>query len=178
MATSAEQSITQNAAQYRDLVTYVPGAASRTTSAYDGELRVFRAVLALGGTLPRLFFERRAAERPAGPVIGSTGTVLAAHDRGPVTYRSVFGKVVFRRHAFAAPGPAIGCPLDAELSLPGAVLLRPAARVERLRQRRWVVLGGRGVAGAGARLVAHRLQALETTVREAATSTAACYRPG
>jgi hypothetical protein len=174
MATTAEQSITQSAAQYRDLVTYVTGAASRTASAYDVELRVFRGVLALGGTLLRLFFESRAAERPAGPVIGSTGTVLAAHDRRPVTYRSVFGKVVFRRHAFAAPGQAIVCPLDAELSLP--------ARCYSDLLREWSGFGSadgsfREVAALLERVLGWSLsiQALETTVREDAVDVAAFY---
>jgi hypothetical protein len=122
MATTAEQSIAQvraeGDAQYRELLAYVTGAGSRRASAYEAELRVFRSVLALGRTLLRLFFEQRAADRPVGPVVATDGTVLTCHDRRPVTYLSVFGKVVFRRHAFTAPGQAVVCPLDAELSLP------------------------------------------------------------
>ena len=65
---------------------------------------MFRSVMALGRTLLRVFFETRAMERPAGPVLGTDGTELAYHDRRAVTYLSVFGKCVFRRHAFGAPG--------------------------------------------------------------------------
>ena len=80
MTPTAEQSIaqrqTEGEQQYRGLLAYVTGAESRTASAYDVELRVFRSVLALGRTLLQLFLETRAAERPAGPVIGTNGTEL------------------------------------------------------------------------------------------------------
>src|SRR5436189_5692104 len=122
MAPTAEQRIAQSQAegaeQYRELVAYVTGAGSRAASAYEVELRVFRSVLALGGTLLRLFFESRAATRPAAPVVRGDRPGLTYHDRRPVTYVSVFGKLVFWRHAFTAPGQAVVCPLDAELSLP------------------------------------------------------------
>src|SRR5262245_47824715 len=122
MAITAEQSIAQRQAegeqQYRELVAWVLGAGSDRASAYEAELRVFRAVLALGRTVLRLFFERRAADRPAGPVPGAEDPVLAYHGQRPTTYLSVFDKVVFRRHAFWASGSGVVCPLDAELSLP------------------------------------------------------------
>ena len=82
MAITAEQSIAQSQAegdeQYRGLLGYVLGAGDRRASAYEAELRVFRGVLALGRTLLRLFFEQRAAERPAGPVTAADGTAPAA----------------------------------------------------------------------------------------------------
>ena len=122
MTTTAEQSIAQRQGegeqQYGELLAYVTGADSRTATAYEVEERIFRSVLAMGRTLLRLFFESRAATRPAGPVPGADGTELTYHDRRPVTYVSVFGKVVFRRHAFTGPGQGVVCPLDAELSLP------------------------------------------------------------
>lgn len=150
------------------------GAESRTARAYEVELRVFRSVLALGRTLLRLFFESRAATRPAGPVVGTDGTALAAHDRRPVTYLSVFGKIVFRRHAFGALGQAMVCPLDAELSLP--------ERCYSDLLREW---GGFGSADGSYREVAAFLerilgwplsvQALETTAQEDAVDVAAFY---
>ena len=122
MASTAEQSIAQRQGegeqQYGELLAYVTSADSRTATAYEVEERIFRSVLALGRTLLGLFFESRAAARPAGPVHGADGTELTYHDRRPVTYVSVFGKLVFRRHAFTAPGQGMVCPLDAELSLP------------------------------------------------------------
>jgi len=174
MATTAEQSIAQGAEQYRELLAYVTGVGNQPASAYEVELRVFRGVLALGRTLLRLFFEQRAAERPAGPVAATDGTVLTYHDRRPVTYLSVFGKVVFRRHAFAAPGQAMVCPLDAALSLP--------ERCYSDLLREW---GGFGSADGSFREVAALLgrilgwplsvQALETNVREDAVDVAAFY---
>ena len=174
MATTAEQSIAQGDEQYRELVAYVTGAGSRTASAYDVELRVFRGVLALGGTVLRLFFESRAAERPVGPVTGSDGMVLAYHDRRPVTYLSVFGKIAFRRHAFAAPGQATVCPLDAELSLP--------ERCYSDLLREWSGFGSadasfREVGASLERILGWSLgvQALETNAREDAVDVAAFY---
>lgn len=178
MATTAEQRIAQRQAagdeQYGELLAYVTGAGSRTASAYEVELRVFRGVLALGGTLLRLFFESRAAERPTGPVVSTDRTVLAYHDRRPVTYLSVFGKIVFERHAFGAPGQAMVYPLDAELSLP--------ARCYSDLLREW---SGFGSADASFRAVAASLerilgwplsiQALETTARADAVDVAAFY---
>lgn len=68
MTTTAEQSIAQRQVegepQYRGLLACVTGAESRTASAYEMELRVFRSVLAQGRTLLQLFFETRAATRP------------------------------------------------------------------------------------------------------------------
>ena len=178
MAPTAEQRIAQREAegdeQYRELLAYVTGAGSRTASAYEVERRVFRSVLALGGTMLRLFFERRAAARPAGPVVGADGTVLAYHDRRPVTYVSVFGKLAFERHAFTAPGQAMVCPLDAELGLP--------ERCYSDLLREWSGFGSadasfREVAASLERILGWSLsiQALETAAREDAVDVPAFY---
>lgn len=178
MATTAEQRIAQGRAegdeQYRGLLAYVLGSESRAASGYEAELRLFRGVLALGRTLLRLFFEQRAAERPVGPVPAADGTVLAYHDRRPVTYLSVFGKLVFARHAFAAPGQAMVSPLDAELSLP--------ERCYSDLLREWSGFGSadgsfREVAAFLERILGWPLsvQALETTAREDAVDVAAFY---
>ena len=178
MAPTAKQSIAQRQVegdeQYRQLLAYVLGAESRRASAYEAELRIFRGILMLGRTLLRLFFESRAADRPSGPVTGADGVALASHDRRPVTYLSVFGKVVFRRHAFAAPGQGVVCPLDAELGLP--------ERCYSDLLREW---SGFGSADASFREVVAMLerilgwplsvQALETTAREDAVDVAAFY---
>jgi hypothetical protein len=178
MAPTAEERIAQGRVegdeQYQRLLAYVLGAEGRTASAYEAERHIFRAVLAMGRLLLRPFFERRAAERPAGPVPGADGAVLAYHDRRPVTYLSVFGKIVFRRHAFGAPGQAMVCPLDAELSLP--------ERCYSDLVREW---SGFGSADASFREVAASLerilgwplsaQALETSAREDAIDVTAFY---
>jgi hypothetical protein len=178
MAPTAEQRIAQSQAegdeQYRVLLAYVTGAGSRTASAYEVELRVFRSVLAMGGTLLRLFFESRAAARPAGPVVGADATVLAYHDRRPVTYLSVFGQLVFGRHAFTAPGQAMVYPLDAELSLP--------ERCYSDLLREWSGFGSadasfREVAASLERILGWSLsiQALETNAREDAVDVPAFH---
>ena len=174
MAITAEQSIAQRQAegdaQYRAVLAYVLGAGSQTDGAYEAELRVFRSVLALGRTLLRLFFEQRAAVRPVGPVTAADGPVLTYHDRRPVTYLSVFGKIVFRRHAFTAPGQAVVYPLDAELSLP------ERCYADLLRE--WSGFGSadgsfREVVAMLERILGWPLsvQALETTARERTWST-------
>jgi hypothetical protein len=178
MAPTAEERIAQGRVegdeQYQQLLAYVLGTEGRTASAYEAELHIFRAVLAMGKLLLRLFFESRAAERPAGPVLGADGVVLAYHDRRPVTYLSVFGKVVFRRHAFTARGQAVVCPLDADLSL-------PARRYSDLL-REWSGFGStdgafREVAASLKRILGWPLsvQALETAAREDAVDVAAFF---
>ena len=178
MAATAEQSIAQRQVegtqQYGELLAYVTGAGSRTATAYEVEERIFRSVLAMGRTMLRLFFESRAAARPAGPVSGADGTELTYHDRRPVTYLSVFGKVVFQRHAFTAMGQGVVCPLDAELSL-------PERRYSDLL-REWSGFGSADATFGEVSALLRRIlgwplsvQALETTAREDAVDVAAFY---
>lgn len=178
MAPTAEQRIAQSRVagdqQYQQLVAYALGAASRTASAYEAELHIFRGIQQLGQALLRQFFESRAAVRPAGLVTGAAGTALAYHDRRPVTYVSVFGKIVFRRHAFTARGQGMVCPLDAELSLP------ERSYSDLLRE--WSGFGCADgafheVAGFLERILGWRpsVQALETSAREDASDVAAFH---
>src|SRR5215207_5167799 len=118
MPSTAEPIIAQVQQEFQDLVRYVTGPASSAQTAYEVERTLFRRVLALGAALLRLFFLTRAAGRPVGPVSSPDGTVLPYHDRRRTTYYSVFGKLVFRRHAFTATGQPVVCPLDAALGLP------------------------------------------------------------
>ena len=174
MTPTAAPSIPQIQEQFRELVEYVTGPGSRTASAYEVELRLFRQVLALGAALLGLFFASRAAARPVGPVAAPDGAPLRFHDRRPFTYCSVFGKLVFRRHAFTAPGQPVVCPLDTELGLP--------ARCYSDLLCEWA---GFGTADAPFREVAAllervlglslSLQALETVADEAAADVAAFY---
>src|SRR5688500_13583336 len=178
MAPTAEERIAQGRVegdeQYRQVLAYVLGAEGRAASAYVAELHIFRAVLAMGRLLLRLFCESRAAERPAGPVTGADGVVLSCHDRRPVTYLSVFGKVVFRRHAFTAPGQAMVYPLDAELSLP--------ERCYSDLLREWSGFGSADATFGEVSAFLERIlglplsvQALETTAQEDAIEVAAFY---
>jgi hypothetical protein len=174
MPSTAEPMIAQVQQEFQDLVSYVTGPASGAHSAYEVERTLFRRVLALGAALLRLFFVTRAAVRPAGPVSSPDGTPLVYHDQRRTTYYSVFGKLVFHRHAFTAPGQPVVCPLDATLSLPERCysdLLREwmaySATDESYRESQTVldrVLG-----------VSLSLQALETTVAEAAVDVGAFY---
>jgi hypothetical protein len=174
MTPTANQSIPQIQAQFRELVDYVTGPDSRAATAYEVELRLFRRLLALGAALLGLFFATRVATRPAGPVTTPEGMPLTSHGRRPFTYFSVFGKIVFWRHAFTAPGQPVVCPVDATLSLPRRCysdLLRewttfaaadaPFREVAALLER---VLGG-----------PFSVQALETITGEDAGDVAAYY---
>lgn len=174
MPTTTEPSIAQLHREFQDLVTYVTGPETRASTAYDVERTVFRRLLALGAALLRLFFSTRAAARPAGPVSGPDGTPLAYHDRRPTTYYSVFGKLVFHRHAFTAPGQPVVCPLDAALSLPD--------RCYSDLLREWMAYGTADESYREGRTVLARvlglplsLQAFETTVAEGAADVAAFY---
>ena len=118
MTSNVDTSVQQIAQDFQALITYVTGPETRTASAYTVELTLFRRLLALGAALLRVFFQTRAAARPAGPVHAPDGTALAYHDGRPLTYYSVFGKVRFARHFFTALGQEGVCPLDAALSVP------------------------------------------------------------
>ena len=118
MSSNSAQIVQQVHHDFKDLVEYVTGEASRSRTAYEVELTLFRRLLALGAQLLRLFFVQRAAIRPSEPVYAPDGTRLTYQEKRPTTYFSVFGKVRFRRHYFHAPGQKGVCPLDAELSLP------------------------------------------------------------
>lgn len=117
MSSNSAQIVQQIHHDFKDLVEYVTGEASRSRTAYEVELTLFRRLLALGAQLLRLFFVQRAAVRPNEPT-APDGTRLKYQEKRPTTYFSVFGKVRFRRHYFHAPGQKGVCPLDAELSLP------------------------------------------------------------
>ncbi len=55
------------------MVAYVTGPDTRMASAYTVELTLVRHLLAVGAALLRVFFQTRAAERPAGPVHAPDG---------------------------------------------------------------------------------------------------------
>ena len=174
MPSTAEPMIAQVQQQFQELVAYVTGPETRTSTAYEVELTLFRRLLALGAALLRLFFVTRAAARPAGPVAGPDGTPLAYHDRRGTTYYSVFGKLRFHRHAYTAPGQPVVCPLDAALSLP--------ARCYSDLLREWMAYGATDEAYRETQTLLARIlglplsvQALETTVAEDAVDVAAFY---
>jgi len=118
MTSNVDLSVQQIQQDFQALIAYVTGPETRTATAYTVELTLFRRLLARGAALLRVFFQTRAAARPAGSVQAPDGTPLAYHDCRPLTYYSVFGKVRFVRHYFTARGQEGVCPLDAELSLP------------------------------------------------------------
>jgi hypothetical protein len=166
--------IAQVRQEFEALLAYVTGPETRASTADAVERALFRRLLALGAALLRLFFLARAAARPAGPVVGPDGAPLRYHDRRPVSYYSVFGKLVFARHAFAAPGQPVVCPLDAELGLP--------ARCYSDLLREWAAYGATDGSYREAQALLGRilglplsLQALETGAGEAAADVAAFY---
>jgi hypothetical protein len=118
MSSNSVQIIHQIHRDFQELVEYVTGEESRSRTAYEVELTLFRQLLKLGLQLLRLFFVQRASVRPRESIHASDGTPLKYHDMRQTTYFSVFGKVQFQRHYFHAPGQEGICPLDAQLSLP------------------------------------------------------------
>jgi hypothetical protein len=174
MPSTAEPIIAQVQQQFQDLLAYVTGPETRSSTAYEVELTLFRRLLALGAALLQLFFLTRAAARPSEPVSAPDGTRLRYHDRRPVPYYSVFGKLRFHRHAYTAPGQPVVCPLDAALSLP--------ARCYSDLLREWMAYGTtdeayRETQTLLARILGRSLsvQALETTVAEDAGDVVAYY---
>ena len=118
MSSNPDEIVQQMHRDFQSLIAYVRDAESRTRTAAEVECTLFRRLLALGLELLRLFFLTRAAVRPSPPTTTATGTPIPAHDRRPIDYVSVFGKLAFARHYFYAAGIGGVCPLDADLSLP------------------------------------------------------------
>ena len=118
MSSNSTDIVHQIHQDFKDLIEYVTGKESKTRTAYEVELTLFRRLLALGAQLLYLFFVQRAADCPPGPVRAPDGTRLTGQGKRRTSYFSIFGKVQFRRHYFHATGQKGICPLDAELSLP------------------------------------------------------------
>jgi hypothetical protein len=118
MPSNSEPIVQQLRLDFETLLAYVTGPEAGAQTAYTVELSLFRQLLALGATLLRLFFVTRAAERPPAPLPAPGAPPFTYHDCRAITYYSIFGKVRFARHYFAAAGQPGCCPLDAALSLP------------------------------------------------------------
>ena len=118
MSSNPTEIVHQLHQDFQELIEYVTNEESKTRTAYEVELKLFRSVLTLGATLLRLFFVQRAAERPEAPVDQADGTPLDYHSMRRTSYFSVFGNVRFWRHYFYQAGKGGECPLDAELGLP------------------------------------------------------------
>jgi len=117
MTSNVSPIVPQIQQDFQALLTYVSGPEAHTQTAYTVEVTLLRRLLALGAALLRVFFLTRAATRPPAPVT-APGTVLTYHDRRPVAYSSIFGKLTRARHYFDTAGAGGQCPLDAALRLP------------------------------------------------------------
>jgi hypothetical protein len=160
--------------EFDTLLAYLTGPDAAAQTAYTVELTLFRQLLALGATLLRLFFLSRAAQRPPAPLPAPGHPLLTYHDCRPITYYSIFGKVRFARHYFAAPGHPGCCPLDAALSLP--------ERWYSDLLREWAAFGTTDESYRESQTTLERilgrslsLQAIETGVREDATDVTTFY---
>jgi len=174
MPSNSEPIVQQIRLDFETLLAYVTAPEAATQTAYTVELTLFRQLLALGASLLRLFFVTRAAERPAAPVPVPGAPQLTYHDCRPITYYSIFGKVRFARHYFAAPGHPGCCPLDAALSLP--------ERCYSDLLREWAAFGTTDQSYRESQTALERilgrslsLQAIETGVHEDAVDVTAFY---
>jgi hypothetical protein len=159
---------------FETLLAYVTGPDAKAQTAYCVELTIFHQLLALGASLLRLFFFSRAADRPTAPVPAPGDPQLTYHDCRWITYYSIFGKVRFQRHYFAAPGHPGCCPLDAALSLP--------ERCYSDLLREWAAFGTTDESYRESQTALERilgrslsLQALETIVQEDASDVTSFY---
>ncbi len=159
---------------FETLLAYVTGPDAKAQTAYCVELTIFHQLLALGASLLRLFFFSRAAERPTAPVPAPGDPQLTYHDCRWITYYSIFGKVRFQRHYFAALGHPGCCPLDAALSLP--------ERCYSDLLREWAAFGTTDESYRESQTALERilgrslsLQALETIVQEDASDVTSFY---
>jgi hypothetical protein len=174
MPSNSEPIVQHLRQEFDTLLAYLTGPEAGAQTVYTVELTLFRQLLALGATMLRLFFLSRAAERPAAPVPAPGDPQLTYHDCRPITYFSIFGKVRFARHYFAAPGHSGCCPLDAALSLP--------ERCYSDLLREWAAFGTTDESYRESQTGLERilgrqlsLQAIETTVLEDAVDVTAFY---
>jgi hypothetical protein len=174
MVSHADPSVAQVQQEFQDLLRYVTGPEAALGTAYEVERMLFRRLLALGLSLLRLFFLTRAADRPPAPAHVPAGPRWVAHGRRPTTYRSVFGKLTFRRQAFSAAGQPLVYPLDAALSLPATCYS------DLLRE--WATYGSTDAAYRETQALLERIlgqtvsvQALETGLATAAVDSAAFF---
>ncbi len=98
--------------EFQNLMAYVRGPESRSATAFEAELHVFRALMALGVQLLAVFFAVRsqasaAEQAPAVP-----------HSWRSTTYLSVFGRLSVRRAYYWNKATGGTCPLDETLSPP------------------------------------------------------------
>ncbi len=174
MASNVDPIVQQIQQDFQALLTYVTGPQSHTLTAATVELTLFRRLLAVGAALLRLFFLTRTALRPPAPQLAPAQPPLPYHDRRPVSYYSVFGKLAVARHYFYAAGVGGCCPVDAALSLP------PRCYSDLLRE--WAGYDGTDGAYRETATTLERIlgldlsiQALETIVQDDAADVIAFY---
>ena len=76
MSSNSAQIVQQIHQDFKNLIEYVTDEKSRSRTAYEVELTLFRQLLVLGAQLLRLFFVQRASVRPSEPVSAPDGTRL------------------------------------------------------------------------------------------------------
>ena len=174
MPTQPAGSMTEIQAQVERILAIASGPAAQQASVATVEVALFRQLLVLGRQALQLFLTQRAAAPVPLPVTSPAGTPLHAHDRRPITYCSVFGKVTVRRAAYTAPGQPVVCPFDAAVGLP------QRCYSDLLRQ--WATFGATDAAYRETTTLLEQIlglrlscQALETMMAEDAADVAAFY---
>ena len=76
MSSNSAQIVHQLRCEFQELIEYVTGDQSRSRTAYEVELTLFKWLLALGAKLLHLFFVHRAAIRPSGSIYAPDGAEL------------------------------------------------------------------------------------------------------
>lgn len=103
--------------RYRALAAMVRGPEAARSTAAAVELSVFRAVLAFGAEVLRLWFMLQAEACPEPSGVAPEGD-WRLHGWRERTYLSVFGPIAVRRRYYLNGAGAGSCPLDEALSLP------------------------------------------------------------
>jgi hypothetical protein len=97
MTSNSDEIVQHVQHEFQNLLSYITGPDAQAQTAYSVAFTLFRRLMALGAALLRLFLVTRAAVRPPEPVTAPDGMRPTYHDRRPMTYYAVFGKVRFWR---------------------------------------------------------------------------------
>ena len=118
MSFNSTRIIHQLRADFEKLIALVTGPEAHSATLDQMERSLFRQVLRLGLRLLQLFLLTRVEAESHRPPSGPGQTTLPYHSQKPISYFSIFGKLIYERAYFYTPGQPGVSPLDDALNLP------------------------------------------------------------
>ena len=104
MSFNSTRIIHQLRADFEKLIALVTGPEAHSATLDQMERSLFRQVLRLGLRLLQLFLLTRVEAESHRPPSGPGQTTLPYHSQKPISYFSIFGKLIYERAYFYTPG--------------------------------------------------------------------------